>query len=147
MLFFSEATPRVIAFSAHHPNIHDYADDEVVIFTRTYTNFGNGYSTLTGKFTCETDGLYLFTLSLLQQSSTTKRLECAIVLEGYERGEVYVNGHGENDISDQSSITTLVECRAGQKVWVQVDDTDGGPIDVGYNLSMFSGAMIFPLDL
>ena len=141
-------TSQAIAFSAYASTAYEYSDNDVVIFDRLITNLGNGYSTTTNRFTCPIHGLYSFSVSIFQAYDTNFPIACVIYLENVgEIGEVTVKAHGAEEITDASSTTSYVECMEGQRVWVEVDDSDGGAVYGGIYEpdTMFSGALITPL--
>ena len=100
---------------------------------------GNAYSTTTNKFTCPIYGLYTFSITL-ENFSETQFFNGIIVVDDKRVGET-TTGVGESNW-DSSSITTVIECLEGEKVWVKSEssgDLDGAPSDPH---TLFSGALI-----
>ena len=77
----------------------------------------------------------------------TNLIDAKIVLEGESVGKVtaVADRDEENQASDQSSLTILVECNAQQSAWVQVDRSNGGELFGGKPYTMFSAVLINPL--
>ena len=62
-----------IGFSAYGSTIQSGSD--IVQFDFIKTNYGSGYSSSTGKFTCSHPGLYYFSASLIKRRDTSNKVD------------------------------------------------------------------------
>ena len=108
-------------------------------FPNVITNVGGGYIPGTSEFIRPVSGVYMFTAVVTSARDEYGRFE--IILDGTKKATVWsdgrVNGYG------QASNTVILECNAGNKVWVEcaystsrVNDTP----DHLYNI--FSGMLV-----
>lgn len=71
-----------IAFSASYMSSGSAED---LIFSRVLVNYGNGYSSTTGRFTCTVPGLYFFSASLSKTQRVVEYVFCFIKINSQTR--------------------------------------------------------------
>ena len=89
---------------------------EMVIWESIITNVGGGYQPTTGEFTCPQDGLYYFAVSVTSHATEGKRAHLHIMHNG---NAVVTTLAYANPAFDSSTVSAVMECTNGQKVWVQ----------------------------
>ena len=125
-----------MAFSAYASSDVDYDDGSIVAFETVVTNIGGYYNNEASLFTCPTNGLYLFSLSLLSDGDNS--MLANIVKEGTLLLRAFSNGA----FWDQGSTTVVIECLAFQSVRVECSG-DNRRILSGRD-SSFTGVLITP---
>ena len=96
-----------VAFAVH--NATGQLVNDVPTFEKVLVNVGNAYDIVTGKFTCNKDGLYSFTFILGSQTSTY--VYCYIRLNGADVNHAIARG-AEN----MSSVTVYLSLTIGDVV-------------------------------
>lgn len=100
----------------------------VVKFDDVISNYGNGYSTDTGKFTCTTPGLYMFHLTVVSKTNwgyayivknTTK---IVLALSTLDLQLLNNNNNGKTRF-ESGSTSAVVALKVGDEVWVKSGST------------------------
>ena len=142
-----------VAFTAA---IEPYTVDHVhanltIVFDKTITSIGGGYSNLTGVFVAPLTGIYLFSCSLLDhagkhlqtgQEHGSAMLRGEIVQNGKLLGRIFA--HAEVEHRDQGSATVVSYVTEGEQVWIRNIDND----DLGLGgefYSLFTGYLLMQL--
>ncbi|CAM9825431.1 unnamed protein product, partial [Lampetra planeri] len=94
-----------------------------------------------GKFTCVSPGLYLFSYQLTVYTSHVK-----VGLYQNGRGMIFTYDQFQPGDVDQAAATALLPLRAGDQVWLEVfgGAENGGIYADNNNDSMFSGILLYP---
>ncbi|KAL4228908.1 hypothetical protein ACF0H5_011948 [Mactra antiquata] len=112
------------------------------IYNNVHLNLGGGYIPLTGYFTAPSNGLYLFSVSLLIVNHPQGQLEfgAVVVKNGSDLEMIFM--HTDKGWDDQGSVTVITQLNVGDRVWVEMRNVgpDGGDIS-----SSFSGVLIFQM--
>ncbi|OWF38435.1 uncharacterized protein LOC110466316 [Mizuhopecten yessoensis] len=104
-----------------------------IVYDHVITNNGNMYSSLTGTFTCQQPGTYVFSWSTLTNANNF--LDSHLVKNGVRMGSI-VNPRGTH--SGSTSGLVVIQLDEGDLVWVRVGNHDSSA-NVYASWSMFSG--------
>lgn len=141
---------RTVAFTAviDQRTVDHVKENATIIFMKTITSIGGGYSNLTGVFVAPLTGVYMFSCSLLDHSGErmtphqphgTTKLHAEIVQSGKTLGRIFA--HAETNQRDQGSVTVVSYVNEGEQVWVRnMDNNDLGLGGEFY--STFSGYLL-----
>ena len=113
----------------------NYANDAIK-FNDVSINVGNGYNPGTGKFTAPVDGIYLISLSYLQQNRYSSHVQLI------KDGAVYTQLHANHKNYDQLSKTVLIQLKKGQKIWVRLVRGSNYAVYGRERYTTFSGYLI-----
>ncbi|XP_069127261.1 complement C1q-like protein 4 [Argopecten irradians] len=138
------ATDPVIGFDtqlhlrAAGSHLHN---QQALIFNHVRTNQGGAYNAANGKFTCPQHGLYQFATTI--SSISRGFVDCEMVMDGTHVGRLHANRPG----FDQASQVLVLECSAGQKIWIRHVNGghDSGIVSDYQDTSSFSGHLITTL--
>ena len=72
---------------------------------------------LTGTYRCHVRGLYMFSVSIFKGFDDGERFGGVITRAGEYFGETW-SGYG-NEVNDQGSVTVVLGCGEGERVWVE----------------------------
>jgi len=87
------ASGHVVAFHADTVVDTSPATDQVIVFSQTVFNHGDGYNNATGVFTAPASGVYMFTVNICTHQG--KYFYFAFVKTG--ESEIVKGGMGDND--------------------------------------------------
>ena len=88
-----------------------------VIWESVITNVGGGYQPGTGESICQDDGLYYFAISIV--SEVDNRVDLHLIHDG----NVVTTTLAHSSYNyDASTVSAVVECTNGQRVWVRCRD-------------------------
>ncbi|XP_048732014.1 uncharacterized protein LOC125648968 [Ostrea edulis] len=104
-----------------------------VVFGSTHSGYHHGYSTTTGIFTADRDGVYVFLYNIEAQSEIVR---AALNVNGIDKFET--RSDGRNNGYDDSSALSVLQLSSGDKVSVE---RKYGTVDGGQ--SMFFGVLLF----
>ena len=113
----------------------NYANDAIK-FNDVSINVENGYNPGTGKFTAPVDGIYLISVSYLQQNGYTSHVQLI------KDGAVYTELHAYHKNYDQLSKTVLIQLKKGQNIWVRLVKSSTYAVYGGGKYTTFSGYLI-----
>jgi hypothetical protein len=106
-----------------------------VIFPRTHSGYHHGYSTSTGIFTADRDGVYVFLYNIEAQS---ERVRTTLRVNAVDKFELVSDGR--NTGYDDSSAVSVLQLSSGDKVSV---GRKYGTVDSGQ--SIFFGILLFEM--
>ena len=92
-------------------------EDHIIPFNQLLLNETSGFDTTTHKFTCQHNGLYIFSTSIVNYYYWNKLSARIVKNERVISASVYVDNHAGE--WNQGSVTSLTRCRKGDEVWVQ----------------------------
>ena len=106
-----------VAFTAYANETRDYGEHQPVVFNYVLSQFGDAYNPVSSTFTCPVAGVYV--ISVAVTTTTNNIMRCQIMLES----SIGLSALGDNDASsfNSGSATEVVECAAGERVWVRSD--------------------------
>ena len=113
----------------------NYANDAIK-FNDVSINVGNGYNPGTGKFTAPVDGIYLISVSYLQQDGYTSHVRLI------KDGAMYTELHSNNKGYDQLSKTVLIQLKKDENIWVRLEKSSAYAIYGSSRYTTFSGYLI-----
>ncbi|KAJ8302276.1 hypothetical protein KUTeg_021263 [Tegillarca granosa] len=119
------------------------SSDGVIRFENVLLNEGNGYNSATGEFTAPTDGVYVFSWTILTKE--TEAIAADLYLGSSRKARLFADARGgttSNSMDDSASNTIAIRLTRGQKVSIRVDSVWDNFVD-GNNWSSFSGHRIF----
>ena len=132
-----------VGFTAYPSELRSYTcsdpDDEPLILDSIMTDTTNSYDPIAYSFTCPVTGLYLFSLSLLNQNGFYARAQ--IFVDGFDLAVSYSNDGTSDHFFSHSTNTVVTNCEKGQRVWVDETCTSNAAVHHEKNI-LFSGALI-----
>ena len=136
LFYFSGHPSEAVGFSAYTLEERAYNDGDVVIFDGVVSNFGGFFDFDSSIFVCPYSGIYWFSVSCLSKIG----YPCTPAIN-VETKEILKTHGATGSHGNQGSTSTVVECKAGERVWVRnVSD------DEAYNgwdkTNSFSGFML-----
>ena len=133
-----ESELPAIGFSAYPGQSRTYpgASFEPAIFDVNITNPVSSYDPISSSFTCPITGLYTFSLTIFNQLDLYASIK--VNIDDLEIGSVYADeGQGQQ----QSGVTVVVECGAGQRVWLETCCSQQSSLS-SFKYNSFSGFLI-----
>ena len=118
---------------------------DLFTYDRAISNFGLHYQEKSHIFICPFSGVYQLFVSLLGQNNPSVRAYAAIMVENEFVGSAYSVTDQDATLGQQSSISTIVECLAGNRVWVEAGYTNNQKV-AGWGeepYTSFSGFLLF----
>ena len=120
---------------------------ETVVFETVKLNLGGGYDGTTGVFTCPTDGVYIFSTSIMTYHGTQTdvektRVHTAIMKNGEEIASAFASG-GSGEM-EQGSVSAAIELVRGDEVEVKFQRRNN-MLMWGDKLTSFMGVLVTPL--
>ncbi|KAJ8302277.1 hypothetical protein KUTeg_021264 [Tegillarca granosa] len=117
--------------------------DGVIRFENVLLNEGNGYNSATGEFTAPTDGVYVFSWTIITKE--TEAVCADLFVDGSRKGRLLADARGgntSNAMDDSASNTIAIRLTRGQKASIKVNPIWDNYVD-GNDWSSFSGHRIF----
>ena len=127
-----KTTYAQVGFTVTYPK--DNSDPR--IFQKVVYNSGSGFNIATGKFVCQHAGIYLFTATLIRESSTNW-IRCCISVNGSSTLWVHASDSSSRSGNPSASGTLVVHLDPGDEVYLQ--DCSEQHID---SWSSFGGVLI-----
>lgn len=106
-----------------------------IVFNRVHSGYHHGYSTSTGKFTADRDGVYVFLHNIEAAGSV---VNTALAVNGNVKVET--RSDGRHTGYDDTSAVTVLGLASGDQVYVNIQS---GEADDGQTL--FFGILLFEL--
>ena len=103
----------VIAFSAYATEEIEYKSAEIIAFPSVLSNIGSAYDESISRFTCPTNGLYMFTTSAFTNHGV--RAELVLTKNG---DDSIATAFSEDNSDAMSTLTVFVECNEDEYVEV-----------------------------
>ena len=117
---------------------------EKVVYIKSTFNPGGHYNSTTGEYKCGVSGIYYFTFSILvfQMERTQDRfiVKASLMKEGIIQGAVSFTNANTDSVFVTLSQSVLLECQAGEKVWVH--SPAGDYYFYGSSDNMFAGILL-----
>lgn len=149
----SQLRDRRLTPNTQHVAFHAVADayqshldqGQPIIFETVLLNAGDGYHDQHGVFIAPVDGIYVFSVSVMNQDNATTSLlfEVSLYKEGVLLGRALADGR-PNGLS-QGSITATTQLQEGDDVWVAVAWPITDAYMYGRRLSSFTGFLLAAL--
>jgi phage-related protein len=96
-----------VAFTANNLNTRSYIDT-ILVFRSVYINYGNAYSTSTGKFTCKVPGLYHFSVTLTKAYHRLSSVNAYLRINGSIKLYLWLDPY-DNDDKFEYGATPLTQ--------------------------------------
>ena len=119
-------------------NLHNYYQNQIIVFSRVVTNIGNDYDATVGVFRCRISGTYIFFVSLLTERGVA--MSAKFSRNNVEVEPIYspvvpnTYGPGSNMVALQLQTGDTVTLRSRHDVSGPTYDED----------SSFSGFLLYP---
>lgn len=134
----SHSTARKIAFHANAPtHSRNLAIRQTLIFGNVIPNEGNYYRPVTGIFTPDVSGVYVFYVQLLM-CTKDHSVHVELLVEGVRKAGYYVESY---HFCSNGGGMTIVHVNARDSVWVRLSVSDGVN-SFGWE-SSFSGFLLY----
>lgn len=109
----TDLTP--IGFTAYVETKRTYNIFEPVIFETTLSNIGNAYDSHSSIFTCPVTGVYVITVSVTGRPGTVSDVN--IMQDNQWLVSAYADSAADH--ISAATMTAVVECTSGQRIWVE----------------------------
>ena len=139
--FFSETLDYdPVGFTAFAPVNTHYYTYESVQFPGIISNIGGHYDATNSSFTCPYKGVYVF--SVTAKADTYDYIYLEIIRDGEFIAEAWGDGGSYASYTTAAAVV-VIECEAGQVVWVSSGDNTArvhGSLD---RQTLFTGYMLY----
>ena len=135
---FFECSPiaeGLISFMARNNVETSLSTNDVVPWDVVITSFGSHYNPKTYSFVCPVHGVYAFSATVV---TCSHYIRAEICLNGGV--VVFIRADNSDDDYDMASSSVVIECQAGDVVWVNVGS--GGSFSGDYFDDVFSGFLL-----
>ena len=123
-----------------------YKDGERFVYSDIRVNPGGQYNKTTGEYRCEKTGIYYFTYSVygtrIEDGGSHSRIYVGLMKDSVWQGEVWFSNHNTEPIYSSLSQSLVLQCNAGEKVWVQCRG-DNNYIEGDSGRNTFAGVLLF----
>ncbi|KAK7133293.1 hypothetical protein R3I94_015233 [Phoxinus phoxinus] len=127
-----------VAFSAALQEA--FSKNDVLKFSDVITNLGSGYDSSTGAFTCKTAGVYYFNFHIMKSG---QNLRVDLVLNDQT---IVVSAVAVDVLhTDTASNSAVLQLKAGDRVYVQLKNSEVGKRDSQSRFSSFSGYLLYEI--
>ncbi|XP_071124032.1 cerebellin-1-like [Mytilus edulis] len=117
-------------------NLHNIPSKSVVVYNTVITNLGNGYDKSTGIFTAPSNGVYIFSWTVLTPHG--KFFFTYLALNGNLIARNFAGARKEAD-SASGSQNVVIEVKKDDKIYVTIQEGYTGQYLFGNSWSTFSG--------
>ena len=132
-----------VGFSAYATSDETYAPYESIEFPGIISNIGDYYDNNTSSFTCPRRAVYIFSLNVLAQYGYYVHLE--LMRDGEFIAEAMCSD-GAYSHDQTTSVSVVIECDAGQVVWVSSGGNNAFVEGGSSRNSVFTGYMLYPYE-
>ena len=123
-----------------------YQEGDILKYNNTLVNPGGHYCETTGVYSCETSGIYYFIYSVygwrIEDGSTHSRVSASLMKDSVKQSVVYFSNHNKKPIYITLSQSLVLQCNAGQKVWIESTHNNTYIHDYSYR-NVFAGILLF----
>lgn len=109
----------LIGFSVKFNGRYTFKKNDIFKFNKIMSNYGNGYSTSTGKFTCKIPGLYFFTISIISYTNYETAWIVKNKSDVVEALTTSVSTVLFKQRFESGSTSAVLKLNIGDKVWVK----------------------------
>ncbi|XP_056337479.1 complement C1q-like protein 4 [Danio aesculapii] len=126
-----------VAFSAVLQD--SFSQNAVLKFKDVITNIGSAYDASSGTFTCKTAGVYYFSFHIVK---TGQNLRVDMLLND----KTVVSAVAVDLLhTDTASNSVVLQLKAGDRIYLQLNNSDLGKRDSQSRLSSFSGYLLYEI--
>lgn len=106
-----------------------------IVFNRVHSRYSHGYSTTSGKFTADRDGVYIFLHNI---EADSRIVTTTLRVNGENKAET--RSDGRHSGYDDSAVVSVLQLFTGDQVYVAIQT---GTADDGQ--SLFFGVLLYEL--
>ena len=132
-----------VGFSAYAISDKSYGQYQSIEFTGIISDIGEHYDRLNSSFACPRRGVYLFSLHVLSWEGTYVYVD--LMCDGEFIAEAMCND-GAYSHDQATSLSVVIECDAGQVVWVTTGENGANVVGGSSRNSIFTGYMLYPYE-
>ena len=118
MYFTGAETLGPIGFTTYAAQTRVYDNYRPIIFDGVLFNSGASYDPISSMFTCPVTGVYVISLAVFAETPTY-HVRVNIRIE--EGANLAAYADNEDFTASTASVTAVIECDAGQRVWVATE--------------------------
>lgn len=115
-----------------------------IVFETVLLNLGSGYHNQHGIFIAPVGGLYVFSVSILNQPLQSHEIIEAVLLKNGVKLAISL-ANGTPKTVDQGSITATTQLQDGDEVWVEVYYPGTDAFVYGNKFSSFTGFLLYSM--
>ena len=123
-----------------------YQKGDRLVYLNMHMNPGGCYSNTTGEYICEKSGVYYFTFSVygyqIKDTQSHSKATGSLMKDGVKQSQVYFRNDNTEEIFITLSQSIVLECNAGEKVWVE-SPYDNNYIYGSSYRNVFAGFLLF----
>ena len=120
-----------------------YQNGDRLVYLDARINPGGYYNNITGEYTCKTTGVYYFSYSIHGIDLMNGRcVSASLMKQGIRQGQVFFTNSNTWDIHVSQSLSLVLQCDAGEKVWVQ-SGHNNNHVFGDYDVDVFAGFLLF----
>ena len=123
-----------------------YKSGERLVYSVIFMNPGGQYNKTTGEYSCEKSGVYYFTFSVygvhIEDRASHSHVSASLMKDSVVQSEVFVSNDNTERIYITPSQSLVLQCNAGQKVWVE-SRWDKNYIHGNSYRNTFAGVLLF----
>ena len=116
------------------------------MYTQIRVNPGGQYNNITGEYRCEKTGVYYFTYTVygirIEDGSSHSLVYVGLMKDSVLQGEVWSSNDNTEYIYISLSQSLVLQCNAGQKVWVESRGSNNYINGYSYR-NIFAGVLLF----
>ena len=133
----SKGATRAAFFATLVRHIEHTSRFQTIVFDTVETNIGDAYNATSGIFTAPTDGVYVFSATILSVPGHS----ASILYYKNHKNEVGFSFEPPSDKSVSAAKTIILELTRGDKVVLKIADLDDAILGNGY--STFTGFLLW----
>ncbi|CAC5390521.1 C1QL [Mytilus coruscus] len=133
--------PDKVAFMAKNSAaLQNIPSKSVIVYNTVVANLGNGYDSSNGIFTAPSNGVYIFSWTVLCHHG--KSFFTYLILNGSTIAKNYASAGGVADHASGSQ-NVILEIKKNDKVFIRIQDGTTGQYMYGDSWSTFSGYKLY----